>query len=94
MDGWEKEAAEQVPIGYKRVFTGKILPDDLVYSLFTKEFLRHDDPSWLEPRSMYVYQACFVIREIGPTPPKAEVPPEDLERDNLIHSQQTLFLGF
>jgi hypothetical protein len=91
MDSYEKAAAEHKPIDHVRVRYGRIRPDDLVWSPFTEEFIRFEEMSDVPQRAEYCQDTCYVIR-LGKAPaPKPQVkenPPEDLEREVLIHPQQ------
>lgn len=87
MDPFIRSAAEHKPIDYIRVRSGKILPDDLVWSPYTNEYMRHDDQRWASNKAEYVGQACYVIRR-GKAKEKPEIV-EDLERENLMPAQQS-----
>lgn len=86
MDKYRKIAAENVPIGYSRVRSGRILPDDLVWSLFTNEFLEHSDPSW-HHRCDWANQAAYVIRRGAQKKPETDQDPGQL----LYAPQQSFF---
>ena len=89
MHKYHKIAAETIPEGYSRVRSGRILPDDLVYSIYTKEFLRHDDPSW-HHRCDWINQAAFVVRASDKKKPETDNGPEQL----LIYAPQQTEFGF
>jgi hypothetical protein len=85
---YERLAAEIKPYDHVRVRSGRILPDDLVYSWTTNEFLRHDDPSWLSTCE-WVGQAVYVVRKGNAPMPKAKTPEiQDLERLSVPDTEQ------
>lgn len=57
----ETIAARARPKGYKRVKFGDLRASDLIWSCFTFEYLRHDDPGW--DRSVKKVEECdYVVR--------------------------------
>ena len=51
------------PEGYYRVTSGPIRPDDLVLSVMTREWLRHDDPGWSGGKATDAEDAYMVARK-------------------------------
>lgn len=49
MDKFERSTYRPIPEGHYRVGSGPILPDDLCLSVMTGEWIRFDDPNWLNP---------------------------------------------
>lgn len=58
----EPQPAHYRPDGYGRVKFGDLRPDDLVWSCFTFEFLRHDDPGWDQKTTTRVEHCEYVVR--------------------------------
>lgn len=62
-DRYHVQAQENKPAGYARVVFGKIRPDDLVWCVTQKYYMRADDPSWLFPPVDLEF-VCYVIRRV------------------------------
>lgn len=104
MDKYQSKAAEMKPHDYVRVRSGRILPDDLIWSWTQGEYFRADDPDWLD-KCEFVAQCVYVVRKQfnparTPLEKRMEIQKEtpetvdDLERDNILPAQQSLFSGF
>jgi hypothetical protein len=66
LDNWEQEARAAIPRGYGRVESGEILPDDLVWSWTSKEWLRSDDTTWLQMHLLAEDCVCVIRRPKAP----------------------------
>ncbi len=62
MEYVERADNSLLPAGYGRVYSGEILPADLVWCWTTKEWLRHDDPGWNPVKSLRAENAIGVAR--------------------------------
>lgn len=87
MQKYQTEAAEQKPYDYVRVRSGRILPDDLVWSWTSHEYLRHDDPSWLSTCE-WVGQAVYVVRKQAGSHRIKEKTPETVDLERLSPDQE------
>jgi hypothetical protein len=67
MDKYRREAAEQIPSGFYALKADDLLrADDLVWSVYSKEFLRADSPYWVRsPLKDRIEDIICAIRQIG-----------------------------
>lgn len=72
MASYEQQAAEAKPWGYFRVRHGRVMPDDLCWSVWTQEFLRFDDPTW-QSKAEWVADTVYTIRQ-GTAPERKKTP--------------------